>query len=94
LRFRRQRIRKLFRERVRYNIEITTTSYPVTSKFYLINYPTFKLFGLLGVHFNPKAYNHNVILLLKHKKGPSQKDTEEHKQEKAHLILSGRTGVT
>jgi hypothetical protein len=63
LRFRRPRIRKLFKERDRYNIEITTTSYPVTSKFYIINYLTFKLFGLLGVHFNPKAYNHNVIFM-------------------------------
>jgi len=63
LRFRRPRIRKLFKERDRYNIEITATSYPVTSKFYIINYLTFKLFGLLGVHFNPKAYNHNVVFM-------------------------------
>ena len=63
LRFRKPRIRKLFKERERYNIEITATSYPVTSKFYLLNYFTFKLFGLLGVHFNPKAYNHNVIFM-------------------------------
>ena len=63
LRFRKPRIRNLFRERERYNIEITVTSYPVTSKFYLLNYFTFKLFGLLGVHFNPKAYSHNVIFM-------------------------------
>ena len=63
LRFRKPRIRKLFKERSKYNIEITATSYPVTSKFYLLNYFTFKLFGLLGVHFNPKAYNHNVIFM-------------------------------
>ncbi|MBD3204915.1 hypothetical protein GF319_01060 [Candidatus Bathyarchaeota archaeon] len=105
LRLRRPRIRKLFRERDRYNIEITTTSYPVTSKFYLLNYLTFKLFGLLGVHFNPKSYRHNVIfmcyssirrdLLWKTLKNVSRKRHKEYYQLGLGLLdygLLSRTG--
>jgi hypothetical protein len=63
LRITKPRIRKLFRMQDSYNIRITTTSYPVMSKYYLVNYLTFKLLGLLGVHFNPRAFNHRVIFM-------------------------------
>lgn len=63
LRITKPRIRKLFKMQDRYNIKITTTSYPVMSKYYLVNYLTFKLLGFIGVHFNPKAYNHKVIFM-------------------------------
>jgi len=63
LRITKPRIRKLFKMQDRYNVKITTTSYPVMSKYYLINYLTFKLLGFMGVHFNPKAYNHKVIFM-------------------------------
>jgi hypothetical protein len=63
LRLRKPRIRSLFKKRDQYNIKITTTSYPVTSKYYLINYVIFKLLGFMGVHFNPKGYNHKVIFM-------------------------------
>jgi hypothetical protein len=63
LRITKPRIRKLFKMQDSYNIRITTTSYPVMSKYYLVNYLTFKLLGLLGVHFNPRAFNHRVIFM-------------------------------
>jgi hypothetical protein len=63
LRLIKPRIRNLFNNRDQYNIKITTTSYPVTSKYYLINYVIFKLLGFMGVHFNPKGYNHKVIFM-------------------------------
>jgi len=63
LRITKPRIRKLFKMRDSYNISITTTSYPVMSKYYLVNYLTFKLLGFLGVHFNPRAFNHRVIFM-------------------------------
>ncbi len=63
LRITKPRIRKMFKMQDRYNIRITTTSYPVMSKYHLVNYLTFKLLGFMGVHFNPKAFNHRVIFM-------------------------------
>jgi hypothetical protein len=63
LRITKPRIRKLFKMQDNYNIRITSTSYPVMSKYYLANYLTFKLLGFLGVHFNPRAFNHRVIFM-------------------------------
>jgi hypothetical protein len=63
LRITKPRIRKLFKMQDRYHVRITTTSYPVMSKYYLVNYLTLKLLGFMGVHFNPKAFNNKVIFM-------------------------------
>jgi hypothetical protein len=63
LRIKRPRIKTLFRNQDKYKIKITTTSYPATSRYHLINYITFKILGLLGLYYNPRAYRHNVIYM-------------------------------
>lgn len=60
---RRPRIRALFKNQDKYNISITTTSYPATSKHHLINYIIFKILGVMGLYYNPQAYNHKVIYM-------------------------------
>jgi hypothetical protein len=59
----RPRIRRLFSDSEKLNIRITTTSYPATSRHYMINYITFKLLGFIGVRFNPLAYDNEVIFM-------------------------------
>ena len=63
LKLRKPRIKELFRNRDKYNVKLSVTSYPVTSKFFPLNYIAFKIFGFMGLHYSPRSYNHKIIYM-------------------------------
>lgn len=63
LKLRKPRIKELFRNSEKYNVKLSVTSYPVTSKFFPLTYLTFKIFGFMGLHYCPRSYSHKIIYM-------------------------------